>query len=91
MLLILSDYQAVLLCAKYAQGHVTESITTTSGSSAVKALPGWAVASGLAAAVVASTRGLALDLAPLRVNCVAPGLVATSMWDVRDVKFSYCS
>jgi NAD(P)-dependent dehydrogenase (short-subunit alcohol dehydrogenase family) len=28
-------------------------------------------------------RGLAVDLAPIRVNCIAPGLVDTEMWDVR--------
>ena len=30
--------------------------------------------------VVGLTRGLAVDLAPVRVNLVAPGLVATDIW-----------
>ena len=32
------------------------------------------------AALEALTRGLALELAPIRVNTVSPGLVATPMW-----------
>ena len=27
------------------------------------------------------TRNLALDLAPVRVNCVSPGAVDTELWD----------
>ena len=32
------------------------------------------------AALEALTRGLALEMAPIRVNAVSPGLVATPMW-----------
>ena len=31
--------------------------------------------------VVGMTRALALDLAPIRVNCVMPGLIDTPLWD----------
>jgi NAD(P)-dependent dehydrogenase (short-subunit alcohol dehydrogenase family) len=40
---------------------------------------------GIAGAMPAAARGLALDLAPLRVNCVAPGITDTEMFSV-----SYC-
>ena len=33
------------------------------------------------AAVEGMTRALALDLAPIRVNAVAPGIVDTPLWD----------
>jgi NAD(P)-dependent dehydrogenase (short-subunit alcohol dehydrogenase family) len=33
------------------------------------------------AAVQGMTRALALDLAPIRVNAVAPGLIDTPLWD----------
>ena len=32
------------------------------------------------------TRGLALDLAPLRVNLVNPGAVSTELWDIIPVE-----
>ena len=35
----------------------------------------------MAGAVEHLTRALALDLAPLRVNAVCPGLVLTEVWD----------
>jgi NAD(P)-dependent dehydrogenase (short-subunit alcohol dehydrogenase family) len=34
-----------------------------------------------ACAVEGLARGLAVDLAPVRVNCVCPGLIETEMWD----------
>jgi NAD(P)-dependent dehydrogenase (short-subunit alcohol dehydrogenase family) len=71
----------MLACIKHARTYVKESITTTSGTSALKPFPSAAVTSGMTGAVISSTRGLALDLAPLRVNCVVPGQVDTELWD----------
>jgi NAD(P)-dependent dehydrogenase (short-subunit alcohol dehydrogenase family) len=71
----------MLACVKHARVYVKESITTTSGTSALKPIPGMAVSAGQGGAAISSTRGLALDLAPLRVNCVVPGLVDTELWD----------
>jgi NAD(P)-dependent dehydrogenase (short-subunit alcohol dehydrogenase family) len=43
---------------------------------------GWSVVAGVTGSVISMARGLAIDLAPLRVNCIAPGFVDTEMWTV---------
>jgi NAD(P)-dependent dehydrogenase (short-subunit alcohol dehydrogenase family) len=56
------------------------SITLTSGTAAER--PGLGVLpTGVCGAVNAMTRALALELAPLRVNTVAPGPIRTPLWD----------
>lgn len=57
------------------------SIVLTSGTIAVRPAPGAALASGAAAAVEGLTRGLAAELAPVRVNAVRPGAIRTPLWD----------
>jgi NAD(P)-dependent dehydrogenase (short-subunit alcohol dehydrogenase family) len=58
------------------------SFTVTSGSIASKPIPGgWSLLSFIGAGLTGLTRQLAFDLAPLRVNCVAPGVIDTEMWD----------
>ena len=41
--------------------------------------PGYSVTVGMAGAVDSIARGLAVDLAPVRVNSVCPGLVLTEV------------
>lgn len=43
--------------------------------------PGFAVGASISAAVEALTRTLAVELAPIRVNAVAPGIIRTPIWD----------
>jgi NAD(P)-dependent dehydrogenase (short-subunit alcohol dehydrogenase family) len=59
----------------------TGSITVTSGQVAVRPLPGAALATAGAAAVEGLALGLAVELAPVRVNVVRPGPVETELWD----------
>ena len=40
----------------------------------------WTVASSICGAVEALTRALAVELAPIRVNAVAPGVVRSNLW-----------
>lgn len=59
----------------------TGSITLVSGIPARKCNPGMSSISCVGAAVEALTRALALELAPRRVNVVAPGIIDTGMFD----------
>lgn len=54
----------------------------TSGTFIIRPMPGFGETAGGAGAVSTAARALALDLAPVRVNCLAFGLVVTEMWDV---------
>jgi NAD(P)-dependent dehydrogenase (short-subunit alcohol dehydrogenase family) len=72
-----------ILCAEYGKGHITQSFTVTSGTAADKPFPGSAYVIGSGGALKTLTKGLAIDMAPLRVNCISPGLVATEMLEVR--------
>ena len=67
--------------AKYAATKMAEdgSITFTTGTAARKPIPGGAVVSASCGAVEALARALALELAPIRVNTVAPGLTDTPL------------
>jgi NAD(P)-dependent dehydrogenase (short-subunit alcohol dehydrogenase family) len=57
------------------------SITLMSGLYSTRPAPGGGMAAAAVAAVEGMTRALALDLAPIRVNAVAPGLIDTPLWD----------
>ena len=57
------------------------SIVLTSGTIGVRPAPGAALAAAGAAAIEGLTRGLAVELAPIRVNAVRPGVIRTPMWD----------
>jgi NAD(P)-dependent dehydrogenase (short-subunit alcohol dehydrogenase family) len=57
------------------------SITLMSGLYSTRPARGGAMAAAAVAAVEGMTRALALDLAPIRVNAVAPGLIETPLWD----------
>ncbi len=61
--------------------HPGGSITFTSGTVGVRPVPGAALASAGSAAIEGLTRGLAVDLAPVRVNAVRSGAVRTPLWD----------
>jgi NAD(P)-dependent dehydrogenase (short-subunit alcohol dehydrogenase family) len=56
------------------------SITLTTGVAKDRPGPGWAVAASICGAVEALTRALAVELAPIRVNAVSPGVVRSPLW-----------
>jgi NAD(P)-dependent dehydrogenase (short-subunit alcohol dehydrogenase family) len=56
------------------------SITLTAGIAGHRPGPGWAVAASICGAVESLTRALAVELAPIRVNAVSPGVVRSPLW-----------
>jgi NAD(P)-dependent dehydrogenase (short-subunit alcohol dehydrogenase family) len=57
------------------------SIVLTSGTVGVRPAPGSTLAASSAGAIESLTRGLAVELAPVRVNAVRPGVIRSPMWD----------
>lgn len=57
------------------------SLTLVSGYLSVRPSKASVLQGAVNAALEALARGLALELSPLRVNTVAPGLIATPLWD----------
>jgi NAD(P)-dependent dehydrogenase (short-subunit alcohol dehydrogenase family) len=56
------------------------SITFVSGMAAERPSPGGSITGMVNGAINAMVRGLALELAPIRVNAVSPGWVDTPFW-----------
>ncbi|KAK3081293.1 hypothetical protein LTS18_008264 [Coniosporium uncinatum] len=56
------------------------SLTLTGGINSHKPRRGWTLPASVGSAIEGLTRGLAVDLAPRRVNCVAPGAIATELF-----------
>lgn len=68
--------------ARYGAPMLREggSITFFSGVVSRKPLPGATTAALATGAIESFARVLALELAPIRVNCVTPGIIATDVW-----------
>ncbi|WP_330460732.1 SDR family oxidoreductase [Streptomyces sp. NBC_00820] len=67
---------------KHGAGSIREggSVVLTTGTAGRRPLPGTTAAAALCGAMESLTRALALELAPVRVNVVSPGLVRTELW-----------
>jgi len=72
-----------LAVAKHAAPRMVPggSITLTNGMAAHRPQPGLAVAVTMAGAIEHLVMGLAVELAPIRVNGVCPGAIRTEAWD----------
>lgn len=67
--------------SRYLKKQPTSSITLTGGSISEKPIAGgWSMLSLIGAGLNGLARQLAFDLAPIRVNCVAPGVIDTDLW-----------
>ena len=75
-------YWAALAAVKYASPHIRKdgSIVLTTGVAGRRPRKGWTVAASVCGTIEALTRALAVELAPIRVNAVSPGVVRTNLW-----------
>jgi NAD(P)-dependent dehydrogenase (short-subunit alcohol dehydrogenase family) len=75
-------YWGAVAAVKAARPQMRDggSIVLTSGTSARRPPAGFAFAASICGAIESLTRALALEFAPLRVNVVTPGMVATDLW-----------
>ncbi|GIZ44932.1 hypothetical protein CKM354_000811600 [Cercospora kikuchii] len=64
----------------YMNAGPSSSIVLTTGAVSERPIPNWALVNSYATGLQGMTRGMALDLAPLRVNVVSPGPVDTELW-----------
>lgn len=76
-------YYGAIFVVKYAKKVLPKStgssITITTGSISEKPSPGFGVGNGTATGIHGLARGFALDLAPVRVNAISPGIVDTEL------------
>jgi len=76
-------FRGALAVVKHGAQRVVAggSITLTNGMAAHRPQKGMAVAAAMAGAVEHLVLGLAVELAPVRVNGVCPGAIVTEAWD----------
>jgi NAD(P)-dependent dehydrogenase (short-subunit alcohol dehydrogenase family) len=76
-------YWGAFTAVKYAASNINAggSIVLTSGSAAQRPGSGWGLGASICAAMEGFTRAMAIELAPIRINIVAPGLVKTNLWN----------
>ncbi len=69
--------------ARAALSHMKKggSITFFCGTAGQKPFPNFSTGCAINAAIEGLTRALAMELAPIRVNAIAPGTVVTPVWD----------
>lgn len=69
------------LVGKHASGRVTNSITYTSGINAYRPNGSNTIMAAANGALASLAYGLAIELAPVRVNVISPGWVDTPIWN----------
>src|SRR5258706_620654 len=75
-------YWAVLAAVKYGSRNIRKggSVVLTTGVAGQRPQKGWVIAASVCGTIDALTRALAVELAPIRVNAVSPGVVRTNLW-----------
>jgi NAD(P)-dependent dehydrogenase (short-subunit alcohol dehydrogenase family) len=75
-------YWGAYMAAKYGCSHIrpSGSIIFTSGLAGERPRAGWSLTASLCSAMEGLTRALAVELAPIRVNIVSPGMVKSPLW-----------
>ena len=75
-------YWSALATVKYGSPQIRKggSIVLTTGVAGQRPQSGWVIAASVCGTIEALTRALAVELAPIRVNAVSPGVVRTNLW-----------
>lgn len=75
-------FWGAFMAAKYGSKQIRAggSIVLSSGNAGRRPQKGWTVMASICGAAEALTRALAVELSPIRVNAVCPGLVRTELW-----------
>jgi NAD(P)-dependent dehydrogenase (short-subunit alcohol dehydrogenase family) len=75
-------YWSALAAVKYGSPQIRKggSIVLTTGVAGRRPHSGWVVVASVCGTIEALTRALAVELAPIRVNAVSPGVVRTNLW-----------
>jgi NAD(P)-dependent dehydrogenase (short-subunit alcohol dehydrogenase family) len=75
-------YWSALATVKYGSPRIRKggSIVLTTGVAGQRPHSGWVIAASVCGTIEALTRALAIELAPIRVNAVSPGVVRTNLW-----------
>ena len=75
-------YWAALAAVKYGNSQIRKggSIVLTTGIAGQRPQKGWIFSASVCGTIEALTRALAVELAPIRVNAVSPGVVRTNLW-----------
>jgi NAD(P)-dependent dehydrogenase (short-subunit alcohol dehydrogenase family) len=75
-------YWSALATVKYGSPQIRKggSIVLTTGVAGRRPHKGWVIAASVCGTIEALTRALAVELAPIRVNAVSPGVVRTNLW-----------
>jgi NAD(P)-dependent dehydrogenase (short-subunit alcohol dehydrogenase family) len=73
---------SALAAVKYGSPQIRKggSIALTTGTAGRRPQSGWVIAASVCGTVEALVRALAIELAPVRVNAVCPGVVRTNLW-----------
>ena len=75
-------YWGAFTAVKYATPFINKagSIVLTSGIASNRPNKRWAMGASICAAMEGFARAMAIELAPIRVNIVSPGVVKTELW-----------
>ncbi len=75
-------YWGAFAAVKYGATNINAggAISLISGTASLRPGAGWSVASSICSAMEGFARAMAVELAPIRVNSVVPGVIKTNLW-----------
>jgi NAD(P)-dependent dehydrogenase (short-subunit alcohol dehydrogenase family) len=76
-------FWGAFLAVRYASASIRSggSVVLTSSTLPKHPMPGFTIGASISAAIEGFAAALAVELAPIRVNVVAPGIIRTELWN----------